>query len=54
MTSPQIKVRLLQDFDCIIVGIEGKDYYLGKSGEQIKLPLPNASTLVDRGVAQFI
>ena len=45
-----IQVILLQNVNCAIVGADLRTYYLGKRGDTVKLPVPNAMRLVSQNV----
>jgi hypothetical protein len=45
-----IQVILLQNIDCAIVGADLRTYYLGKRGDTVKLPVPNAMRLVSQNI----
>lgn len=49
--SPDIiQVILLQTINCAIVGADLRTYYLGKRGDTVKLPIPNAMRLVSQNL----
>ena len=45
-----IQVVLLQNINCAIVGADLRTYYLGKRGDTVKLPVPNALRLVSHSI----
>ncbi len=53
INTDRVQIRLLENIDLEIVGIDLRVYYLGKRYDKIEIPTPNAMRLVSNQLAAF-
>ncbi len=53
VNTDRVQIRLLENIDLEIVGVDLCVYYLGKRDDKIEIPTPNAMSLVSNQLAAF-